>query len=84
MEIFVQLGADSSLIYQSVIVLAVLILAKIFFLNHLENLLVKREEATTGLESNADKQFEEIENLKKQYDSKISNAHKKIKSNTNL
>jgi F0F1-type ATP synthase membrane subunit b/b' len=82
MEIFVQLGADSSLIYQSVIVLVVLILAKLLFLNHLENVLVKREEATTGLESNAEKQFEEIENLQKQYDSKISNAHKSIKSDT--
>lgn len=79
MEIFVQLGADSSLIYQSIIVLVVLILAKILFLNHLENLLVTREEATTGLEANAEKQFEEIENLQKQYDSKISSAHKQIK-----
>jgi F-type H+-transporting ATPase subunit b len=79
MEIFVQLGADSSLLYQSIIVLVVLILSKILFLNHLENLLVKREEKTTGLEGNAEKQFQEIDNLKKQYEQKISNAHKEVK-----
>ncbi len=80
MEIFVQLGADSSLMYQSIIVLVVLILAKVFFLNHLETLLVKREEATTGLENNAEKQFEEIEKLEKQYENKIASAHKEVKS----
>lgn len=79
MEIFVQLGADSSLLYQSIIVLVVLILSKILFLNHLEKLLVKREEKTTGLEGNAEKQFQEIDNLKKQYEQKISNAHKEVK-----
>lgn len=79
MEIFVQLGADSSLIYQSAIVLAVLILAKFLFLNHLENILVKRVEKTTGLEGSAEKQFEEIENLQKQYEQKISMAHKEVK-----
>lgn len=80
MEIFVQLGADSSLMYQSIIVLVVLILAKVFFLNHLETLLVKREEATTGLENNAEKQFEEIEKLEKQYENKMASAHKEVKS----
>lgn len=80
MEIFVQLGADSSLLYQSVIVLVVLILAKVLFLNHLEKVLLKREEKTSGLEGSAEKQFEEIEKLKAQYEQKISSAHKNVKN----
>lgn len=80
MEIFAQLGVNNSLLYQTVIILVVLVISKILFLNHLEKVLVQREEKTVGLEENAEKQFEEIDKLKTQYDKKMASAHKEIKS----
>lgn len=74
--IFTQLGADKTLWTQLGMVIVVLAASNFLFLNHLQNIIEKREKNTTGLEGDADRQFEEIEKLSSEFREKISAATK--------
>lgn len=74
--IFTQLGVDSSLLPQFVIVFVLFILAKFLFLNHLQFVLENREEKTIKLESSADDTFEKVNQMNKDYKAKIDSANK--------
>lgn len=75
-----QLGADSTLWQQFLVVFLMYILAKFTFLDHLQNVIENREEKTIKLEGNAEKQFEEVNKLSSEYKEKISAANKEAKT----
>jgi F0F1-type ATP synthase membrane subunit b/b' len=72
--IFTQLGVDSSLVPQFLIILAVFIVAQFLFLGKLQNVLETREEKTVKLESNADETIEKVQKMQADYKSKIEEA----------
>lgn len=74
--IFTQLGVDSSLLPQFIIIFILFIVAKFLFLNHLQFVLENREEKTIKLESSADDTFEKVSKMSKDYKSKIDSANK--------
>ncbi|MBY0516074.1 MAG: hypothetical protein K2P81_04150 [Bacteriovoracaceae bacterium] len=74
--IFTQLGVDSSLLPQFIIVFVMFIIAKFLFLNHLQFVLENREEKTIKLESSADSTLESVNKMAQEYKSKIDGANK--------
>lgn len=74
--IFTQLGVDSSLIPQFVLIFIIFIVARFVFLNHLQFVLENREDKTVKLESSADHTLETVNKLAQEYKSKIDNANK--------
>jgi F0F1-type ATP synthase membrane subunit b/b' len=74
--IFTQLGVDSSLLPQFVVVFILFLLSKYLFLNHLQFVLENREEKTVKLESSADGTFEKVNQLSKDYKAKIDATNK--------
>lgn len=74
--IFTQLGVDSSLLPQFIIVFVMFIVAKFLFLNHLQFVLENREEKTVKLESSADHTLETVSKMAQEYKSKIDGANK--------
>jgi len=78
-DIFKQLGADESLLYQFVIIVVMFYLTKFLFLNHLQAVLDNREDKTVNLEGSAEQQFDEIEKIQKDYKEKIQAATKDLK-----
>jgi F0F1-type ATP synthase membrane subunit b/b' len=76
LAIFAQLGVDSSLLPQFVIILVVFILAQFLFLGKLQTVLETREEKTVKLEHSADEKIEKIQKMQNEYNSKIDIAHK--------
>ncbi|MCE3013853.1 MAG: hypothetical protein LW878_12375 [Proteobacteria bacterium] len=74
--IFTQLGVDSSLLPQFILVFVIFILAKFLFLNHLQFVLENREEKTVKLENSADDTFEKVNQMSKEYKAKIDSANK--------
>lgn len=74
--IFTQLGVDSSLLPQFVIVLAVFILAQFLFLGKLQEVLETREEKTVKLENSADETVEKVNKMQSEYRQKIDEAHR--------
>ncbi len=79
LSIFQQLGANSSLLTQFLITAVIFVLAKVLFFDHLQNVLDSREDKTTKLEGNAEKQFEEVNKLSNAYKEKIQAANKEAK-----
>ena len=79
-DIFQQLGTDKSIVHQFIIIIVMFYLTKFLFINHLHEIISKREDNTVGLEGNAEKQFEEIDKIQNEYKDKIQNANKEIKS----
>lgn len=77
--IFQQLGADSSLIYQFAIFVVVFLVSKFGFFNHLQKVLVTREEKTVKLEGNAEAKFEEVNKLAEEYKARIQGANKEAR-----
>lgn len=71
-----QLGADSTLWQQFLIVTLMYFLSKYTFLDHLQKVIETREEKTVKLEDDAEKQFEEINKLSSEYKEKITSANK--------
>lgn len=71
-----QLGADSTLWQQFLIVTLMYFLSKYTFLDHLQKVIETREEKTVKLEGDAEKQFEEINKLSSEYKEKITSANK--------
>lgn len=74
MEIFTQLGVDSSLPYQFGIILLVFIIANFLFLGKLQNVLEVREEKTVKLENSADETVEKVTAMQSDYKLKIDDA----------
>lgn len=74
--IFTQLGVDSSLLPQFIIVFVIFIIAKFLFLNHLQFVLENREEKTVKLESSADNTLEQVNKMTQEYKAKIDSANK--------
>lgn len=81
-DILKQLGADGSLLHQLIIVIVMYFLTKFLFLNHLQAILDNREDKTVNLEGSADKQFDEIEKIQKEYKEKIQKVNKEIKADS--
>ena len=76
MEIFTQLGVDSSLPYQFGIILAVFILANFIFLGKLQSVLEVREEKTIKLENAAEGTIEKASSMQNEYKLKIDDANR--------
>jgi len=74
--IFTQLGVDSSLVPQFVIILVAFIIAQFLFLGKLQSVIETREEKTVKLESNADETIEKVQKMQAEYKSKIENANR--------
>jgi F0F1-type ATP synthase membrane subunit b/b' len=76
MEIFTQLGVDSSLPYQFGIILVVFILANFIFLGKLQSVLEVREEKTIKLENAAEGTIEKASSMQNEYKLKIDDANR--------
>ena len=76
LQIFTQLGVDSSLLPQFLLVCVLFIVAKFLFLNHLQFVLENREDKTVKLESSADETLERVNKLSQNYKAKIDSANK--------
>lgn len=74
--IFTQLGVDSSLVPQFVIILAAFVIAQFLFLGKLQNVLEVREEKTIKLESTADVTIEKVQRMQIEYKTKIEDANR--------
>ncbi len=74
--IFTQLGVDSSLVPQFVIILIAFIIAQFLFLGKLQSVIETREEKTVKLESNADETIEKVQKMQADYKSKVENANR--------
>jgi F0F1-type ATP synthase membrane subunit b/b' len=76
MEIFTQLGVDSSLPYQFGIIVVVFILANFIFLGKLQSVLEVREEKTIKLENAAEGTLEKASSMQNEYKLKIDDANR--------
>ncbi len=74
--IFTQLGVDSSLVQQFVIVVVAFVIAQFLFLGRLQEVLETREEKTVKLESSADTTIESVNRMKIEYKTKIEEANR--------
>jgi F0F1-type ATP synthase membrane subunit b/b' len=74
--IFTQLGVDSSLAPQFVIVCVVFFLAQFLFLGRLQEVLETREEKTVKLENSADETIEKVSRMKAEYKAKMDEAQR--------
>src|SRR4051794_24833363 len=74
--IFTQLGVDSSLVPQFVIILVSFVIAHFLFLGKLQNVLETREEKTVKLETNADETIEKVHRMQVEYKAKVEEANR--------
>lgn len=74
--IFTQLGVNSSLLPQFIIVFVVFVLAQFLFLGKLQSVLETREEKTVKLENSADETIESASRMQTEYKTKIEEAHR--------
>lgn len=75
-EVFTQLGVDSTLVPQFVIIVIVFIIAQFLFLGKLQEVIETREEKTVKLEGSADQTIEKVEQMQVAYKIKIEEANK--------
>ncbi len=80
--IFTQLGVDSSLVPQFVIITLVFIIAQFLFLVKLQNVIETREEKTVQLESSADETIEKVQRMQTEYKAKIEDANRTALKNS--
>jgi F0F1-type ATP synthase membrane subunit b/b' len=76
MEIFTQLGVDSSLPYQFAVLAVAFILANFLFLGKLQEVLEVREEKTVKLENSADETLEKVTTMQTEYKAKLDEANR--------
>ena len=76
MEIFTQLGVDSSLPYQFAVLAVAFILANFLFLGKLQEVLEVREEKTVKLENSADETLEKVTTMQTEYKAKVDEANR--------
>src|SRR5688572_920983 len=74
--IFTQLGVNSSLLPQFIIIFVVFILAQFLFLGKLQEVLETREEKTVKLENAADETIENVTRMQGEYRGKIDEANR--------
>jgi len=74
--IFTQLGVDSSLPYQFIILVIVFVAANFIFLGKLQNVLEVREEKTIKLENTADETIEKVTSMQNEYKLKVDEANR--------
>ncbi len=74
--IFTQLGVDSSLVPQFIIILGELIIDKSLFLGKLQSVLETREEKTIKLETTADETIEKVQKMQVDYRLKIDEVNR--------
>lgn len=74
--IFTQLGVDSSLTTQFVIILISFVIVNFLFLGKLQNVIETREEKTVKLENSADETIEKVQRMQSEYKAKISDANR--------
>ena len=74
--IFTQLGVDSSLIQQFLIILIIFVVTQFLFLTKLQEVIENREEKTTKLENSADDTLEKVKKMQLEYNSKIDEANR--------
>ena len=74
--IFTQLGVDSSLVPQFIIILLAFIIAQYLFLGKLQNVIEVREDKTVKLESSADETIEKVQRMQIEYKTKIDEANR--------
>jgi F0F1-type ATP synthase membrane subunit b/b' len=74
--IFTQLGVDSSLPYQFVILVLVFIVSNFLFLGKLQSILETREEKTVKLENSADGIIDNVNQMQTEYKTKIDEANR--------
>jgi F0F1-type ATP synthase membrane subunit b/b' len=80
--IFTQLGVDSSLVPQFIIILFVFVIAQFLFLGKLQEVIETREEKTVKLESNADETIEKVNKMQAEYKAKIDEANQNALKNS--
>ncbi|WP_408098332.1 hypothetical protein ACJVC5_05300 [Peredibacter sp. HCB2-198] len=73
--IFTQLGVDSSLVPQFVIITIVFVIAHFLFLGKLQEVLTTREEKTVKLDNVADETIEKVNKMQTEYQAKINEAN---------
>lgn len=76
MEIFTQLGVDSSLPYQFAVLAIAFIVANFLFLGKLQEVIEVREEKTVKLENSADETLEKVTTMQTEYKAKIEEANR--------
>lgn len=81
--IFTQLGVDSSLVPQFVIILIAFIILNFLFLGRLQQVIEAREEKTVKLENSADETIEKVQKMQAEYKAHIDEAHRKALQSTN-
>lgn len=74
--IFTQLGVDSSLVPQFIIILGAFIIAQFLFLGKLQSVLETREEKTIKLETTADETIEKVQKMQVDYRLKIDEVNR--------
>lgn len=74
--IFTQLGVDSSLVPQFVIILVAFLIAQFLFLGKLQNVIETREEKTVKLESSADETIEKVQRMQTEYKARVEEANR--------
>jgi len=76
MEIFTQLGVDSSLPYQFAVLTIAFIASNFLFLGKLQGVLEVREEKTVKLENSADETLEKVTSMQNEYKAKIEEENR--------
>ncbi len=76
LAIFSQLGVNSSILPQFVIVITIFIFASLLFLNKLQFVLENREDKTIKLEGSADLTLEKVTKMSADYKAKMDLAQK--------
>lgn len=74
--VFTQLGVDSSLVTQFVIITVVFLAGHFLFLSKLQSVLEIREEKTVKLESSADETVEKVQKMQSEYKAKMDEANR--------
>lgn len=74
--IFTQLGVDSSLMPQFIIVIVIFTLAQLLFLGKLQEVLEVREEKTVKMENAADDTLNKVADMQREYKAKIEEANR--------
>ena len=74
--IFTQLGVDSSLVPQFVIILVSFAIAHFLFLGKLQEVITTREEKTIKLDNASDETIEKVQQMQTAYKAKIEEANR--------
>jgi F0F1-type ATP synthase membrane subunit b/b' len=78
LAIFAELGLNTTVFYQFVLVVAMFILTKSIFFGHLQNVLDTRENKSTKSEGTSDKVLEDIKKMDDEFNVKVKEASKKF------